>query len=325
LSSPSQQRFEGISPGGAEGMAVNFQEVFALQAVNKISTQEFRRSDRIPKEIGLLLIGWDARGVQFMEQTKTVVLSRHGAGIVSTHKLAAEQELTVVHQESNKETEIRVVGQIGCEGDSYTYGVAFLDPAVDFWGVEFPSASPVEIQARRKLLRCSVCGRREVAWLGAFESDLYAIHVGILRSCKRCSGSTLWKESAGDTPGELAAPEAVPVSPEPTSPPEPPPPPAEFKNRRRHVRIKVSFTASVRNAGFDDDIVFCENVSRGGLCFRSSRRYYETAGIEVAAPYSPGSPRIPVPAQIVYVQELPLEKMFRCGVRYLHVTKEART
>ena len=303
---------------------MNFQEVIALQAVNRPSTLGLRRSDRIPKEIGLLLVGWDAQGVQFMEQTKTVVLSRHGAGIVSAHKLAAEQELTVVHEESQKETEIRVVGQIGCEGDSYTYGVAFLDPTVDFWGVEFPSASQVEILARRKQLQCSVCGRREVADLGAFESDIYAIHGGIQRSCERCSGSTLWKESAGDAPGEIAAPEAPPVSPEATSPPESPPPPTEFKNRRLHVRIKVSFTASVRNPGFDDDIVLCENVSRGGLCFKSSRRYYETAGIEVAAPYSPGSHRIPVPAQIVYVQELPLERMFRCGVQYLHLGKEAR-
>lgn len=306
-------------------MAVNFQEVFALQPVNKLTTQESRRSDRVSKEIGILLVGWDAQGVDFMEQTKAVVLSRHGAGIVSTHKLAAEQELIVVHQESNKETEIRVIGQIGCEGDSYTYGVAFLDPAVDFWGVEFPCASQVEILARRKVLQCSVCGHREVADLGALESDIYAIHDGILRSCERCSGSTLWKESAGEVPDESAAPEALSVSPAAAPPPEPSPSPAPFKNRRQHVRTKVSFTASVRNHSSDDDIVLCENVSRGGLCFKSGRRYYETAGIEVAAPYSPGLPRIPVPALIVYVQELPLEKMFRYGVQYLHLAKEPRS
>jgi hypothetical protein len=300
---------------------VIFQEGLTLQAVQKLGTGSLRRRDRIPKEIGILLIGWDAQGVEFIEQTKTLVLSRHGAGIVSTHKLAPEQELLIVQQESNKETEIRIVGQIGCDGDSYTYGVAFLDPAVDFWGAEFPSASQVEISARRKILQCSVCGLREAADLGALESDIYAIHDGILRSCERCSGSTLWKESAGDVPGESAVPEALPVPLEAAPLPERSSPPAPFKNRRQHVRIKVNFTAAVRNPGFDDDIVFCENISRGGLCFKSGRRYYETAGIEVAVPYSPGSPRIPVPAQIVYVQELPLEKMFRYGVRYLHLTK----
>ena len=139
---------------------MNFQEVFDLQPVNKLRTQESRRSDRIPKEIGILLIGWDAQGVEFMEQTNTVDLSRHGAGIVSTHKLAAEQELIIVHQENNKKTEIRVVGQIGCEGDSYTYGVAFLDPTVDFWGIAFPSASQVEILARRAVSSSSTISTR---------------------------------------------------------------------------------------------------------------------------------------------------------------------
>lgn len=325
LSSPARQRFENNPLCRAERLAVNYQEVFALQPVNKPTTQESRRSDRIPKEIGILLIGWDAQGVEFMEQTKTVVLSRHGAGIVSTHKLAAEQELTVVCRENNKETEIRVVGQIGCEDDSYTYGVAFLDPVIDFWGIEFPAASPLEISARRKLLKCSVCGLREVADLGALESDIYAIHDGILRSCARCSGSTLWKEAAGEVSDDSHVPEALTVPLESAPSPEPPPSPTPFKNRRQHVRIKVSFTASVRNHSSDDDIVLCENVSRGGLCFKSSRRYYKTASIEVAAPYSPGLPRIPVPALIVYVQELPLEKMFRYGVRYLQLTKDPRT
>jgi hypothetical protein len=77
----------------------------------------------------------------------------------------------------------------------------------------------------------------------------------------------------------------------------------------------------VGNEGFDRDIVLCENVSRGGLCFKSTLRYSETASIEVAAPYSPGSAHIPVPAQIVYVQELPGEKLFRYGVQYVQRTK----
>ena len=322
LNSRRRPRLENSLPCIGQGLAVIFQEVFVLQPVDRPTTQESRRSDRIPKEIDILLIGWDAQGVEFMEQTKTVILCRHGAGIVSTHKLAAEQELIVVQQENNKETEIRVVGQIGCEGNFYTYGVAFLNPSVDFWGIEFPSVSEVEISARRKLLQCSVCGLREFADLGALESDIHAIHGGILRFCERCNGSTLWKEFVENGPGEFAEPEPPSVSLEVTPPAESPS--AGFKNRRQHLRTKVNFSACVRNPGFDDDIVLCENISRGGLCFKSSRRYYESASIEVSAPYSPGSPRIPVPAQIAYVQELPSEKMFRYGVQYMPLTKEAR-
>lgn len=88
------------------------------------------------------------------------------------------------------------------------------------------------------------------------------------------------------------------------------------------MRIKVNFSGRVRNHGFDEDIVFCENISRGGLCFKSSRCYQKAAAIEVAAPYAPGSPDIPVSARIVYVQELPEEKLFRYGAQYLHPVKD---
>ena len=300
-----------------------FREVLALQAVEKLGAEDLRRSGRIPKEVAIFLVGWDAQGKEFVEQTKTVLLSRHGAGIVSMHKLAVEQEMILVHLEcNNKETEIRVVGQIGSEDGSYTYGVAFLDPNVDFWGVEFPPAKGGEISERGMVLQCSICGRREFMNPGALESDIYAINNGIFRDCKRCNNSTFWQQASGGVSDVPALPEADPVSPEPIPPFEPCPSPGPFKNRREHPRIRVNFTACVRNPGSDDSIVFCENVSRGGLCFKSSQRYYETARIEVAAPYSPGSPCILVPAQIVYVQELPEQGMFRCGVQYLHMRKD---
>lgn len=294
-----------------------------MQAVEKLGAEALRRSDRIPKEVAILLIGSDAQGKGFMEQTKTVVLSRHGAGIVSKHKLAVDQEMVIVQTICNKEAEIRVVGQIGSEDGSYTYGVAFLDPDIAFWGVEFPSPTEAETSARRMVLQCSNCSCREVIDPGALESDIYAIHHGILRYCKRCNSSTLWKQILGEVPVESAISEAVPTSEE-TPASEACRSSAPFKNRRRHVRTKVSFTGSVRNHCFDDDIVLCENISRGGLCFKSSKRYYETAGIEVAAPYSPGSPCIRVQAQIVYIQELPDEKMFRYGVQYVHLTRDPR-
>jgi len=92
------------------------------------------------------------------------------------------------------------------------------------------------------------------------------------------------------------------------------------------MRIKVNFTGCVRNQhGSEEDMVVCENISRGGLCFKSSRCYDKTAAIEVAAPFTPGSPDIPVSARIVYVQELPEEKMFRYGAQYLHPVKDSRS
>jgi hypothetical protein len=219
------------------------QEVSILQPVEKLGAEGLRRSGRIPKEVAILVIGTDAKGKDFMEQTKTVVLSRHGAGIVSMHKLAVEQEMTMVDSARDKETVIRVVGQIGVEDDSYTYGVAFLDPEIDFWDVEFPSATDAETSAADMVLQCSFCARRESIDPGTLESDVYAVHDSIVRHCKRCNSSTLWKQTSGDISVESPVSEAMPASSEPS--------PGPFKNRRKHVRTKVSFAASISNEGFD--------------------------------------------------------------------------
>ena len=121
-----------------------------------------RRSGRIPKEIAILLMGTDPEGKVFSEETKTVVLSRHGAGVVSSHKLGADQELILRRLDNNKETEIRLVGQIGSQSDRYTYGVAFLDPALDFWKIPFPPPTQSEQAASRFLMECVICKAHEI-------------------------------------------------------------------------------------------------------------------------------------------------------------------
>ena len=92
-----------------------------------MSYEHLRRSSRIPKEVAILLTGSDMDGKGFSEMTKTVLLSRHGGGIISTYKLSAEQEIIIRYLDTNKEALVRVVGRIGSEGEIYTYGVAFVD------------------------------------------------------------------------------------------------------------------------------------------------------------------------------------------------------
>jgi len=82
------------------------------------------------------------------------------------------------------------------------------------------------------------------------------------------------------------------------------------------VRTKVNFKACIRSYTFGEDIVTCEDMSRGGLCFRSRNEYGANTEIEVAVPYSPGTLAIFVRGQIVHVEELKNERRFRCGVCY---------
>jgi hypothetical protein len=334
-----------------------------------------RRSGRIPKQIAITLVGSDIEGRVFSEQTKTVLLSRHGAGIQSTYKLSAEQELVIRNEESNKETEARVVGQIGSDGDTYIYGVAFLDHKINFWGIDFPDLSETEKRASKTLLECSNCRTREMADHSDLASDVLAVNDGIVRYCKKCGSSTLWKlaaasgESSEETLGEPdtlglpaaphawgaaerssvprekpsafagaawmqtetrgSAPTLEPATAQPSAPDAPPAtapavvlsgagiPAKERENRRKHARMRVNFKACVRRPNLQDDIVTCEDMSRGGLRFKSSQKYFEKTLIDVAVPYSPGDQAIFVPAQIMYVQELPEQKLHRYGAMYV--------
>jgi len=282
-----------------------------------------RRSSRIPKEIPILLVGSDMEGKVFSEQAKTVLLSRHGAGIVSEYKLSPEQELILRSRESNKEAEVRVVGQLGSAGGSYTYGVAFLNQNIDFWGIAFPPISQSEQDANRVLLQCASCKAREMIEQSDLESDVYMVNEGIVRFCKNCGSSTFWKRAEDAGKGEAAS-EQIEEGPDLSEPEELESidSPADLQptlrpaNRRKYLRTKVNFKACIRTFAFGDDIVSCEDISRGGLRFKSHKQYSVKTDIEVASPYAPGSLNIFVRGKIVHAEEVPSEKSFRYGVAY---------
>ncbi len=392
--------------------------------------QRKRRSGRITKEIAIVLLGTDTTGKVFSEETKTVVLSRHGAGVVTRYRFSPDELLTLRLPGSDKEAAIRLVGQIGGEPGRYVYGVAFVDPDPDFWPMEFPPPDPLAPASRQIALECSMCQTRQEMEQGDIEEDVYSVNGNILRYCAECGTSTPWKKAEGEaapasattparTQSDLLAPplpasaegpprqlaNVLPVSqakpdfispafspapsaakqvlhapassfavsfgPTPSAsespysaastisefaslaeiqssavvasatavlqPPEPTRPgtqaarpaakpgdiPARHLdangrplNKRRHVRIRVSFSACVRHPGHADEVVECENVSKGGVCFHSLQQYPLNSLIEVAAPFSPGETALFVQAQIKRVEPLSGGLVFRYGVEY---------
>jgi hypothetical protein len=164
-----------------------------------------RRSGRIAKEVRILLLGTDTSGHVFSEETNTVVLSRHGAGIVSRHKLAADEVLTLRLFGTSAEAGVRLVGQIGEETRGYTYGVEFLDPDTDFWEMKFP-APPNWHNDSDCALECTACHNRQVVHQSEVEADVYALLKSILRFCPQCGTSTAWRQAVVDdvTPIEVS-------------------------------------------------------------------------------------------------------------------------
>ena len=155
--------------------------------------KKLRRSGRISKSVPILLIGSDTDGRTFSEETHTVILSMHGAGVISYHKLIAEQELILRSLETNREAEIRVVGEIGMQGDKHTYGVAFVDDYLDFWEMEFPPPPSPQERPLELLLECNACGNTVTLLNGDYEFDVCAIHGGLVRHCAECGFATVWK------------------------------------------------------------------------------------------------------------------------------------
>jgi hypothetical protein len=364
-----------------------------------------RSTGRIPKQIPILLIGSDLDGRVFSEHTTTVLLSLHGAGILSRHKLSPEQELVLRWTEKNREAEIRVVGHLGSQSGQHTYGVAFFDPHLNFWQLDFPPISAIENELGLISIVCTSCNSSDKIDDSSIEADVLATSESVVRFCKHCGTTTLWKSalnimsqtpvtadksqlslfSAPASPPSALAPVPVsnsvqapaapplpppadppsfyaqpyssarnsaqpqptsyapgtvnPASPEPQtelqaeprteprtavltlSPPAPDNPAFPRVNRRKHPRVKVKYSACIRHPERGDDIVQCEDMSKGGLRFKSPKKYYAQSLIDVAVPYEKGQPAIFVPGLVVFVEELPEQRLFRYGVQYLRPTR----
>ena len=261
-----------------------------------------------------MLSGSDIEGQPFSEQTKTLVLSRDGAGVLSTKKLAPQAVLILRCVENNKQAAVRVVDQVGRTSEGYTYGVAFLESSVNFWDVEFAPEPETDARAARMLFECTSCHDRKTISPNDVELDVYAINKTVPRYCANCGVPTSWREVSE---ADASAP-AKDKQEKPQSEAREAPKSTHQENRRKDVRARVNFSACIRHSG-SEEIVACENLSRGGFCFRSSRRYVEKSIVEVALPYSPGENAIFFKARIVWVLELPAEKVFRCGAAYVRV------
>lgn len=303
----------------APDRALGRTETFAAMTLERL-----RRSDRISISIPVEIFGADFTGEHFVEHCKTVVVSRHGATVIVSRKLAADLELILKRPGTMKEALVRVIGQIGGQHEGYVYGLALMDTTVNLWNIYFPALAESQSAVGRALLQCGRCKNREVVYMNEVEAEVYEANMALQRNCSACGNSTVWKF----VPGELIEDASVPADAEPAAAGEPgaegegghaahPEPPPSVVSRRKDLRIKSNMPACIRQPGFDEELVTCDDISRGGLAFRSSKRYFLGSRIEVANPYAAGAANIFVPARIVFTQELPKEGLYKYGVSYL--------
>jgi len=284
-----------------------------------------RRSDRVSLTLLLEASGVDSSGKEFKDPARTLLINRTGAVILLERELAPEQRIHLQRRaptEAHRQGDARVVGQFGRQKEGYLYGVELLDPSADLWGVEFPpSAESLEAVARM-LVECSYCRTREVVHLNELELRAFETNRGIARHCKTCGVPSIWTQAPHEDEKKLTARSAR--SRRAAADAQAGAPPENEQRHRQRLRLQTRLTACVREAGADDELAVCEDISPSGVCFRAKRRYDAGTIVEVAVPYSPDAANIFLPALVIYSEQMPKAGLFRHGAEYRKVGARTR-
>jgi hypothetical protein len=265
-----------------------------------------RQSDRVRFRMPVEVSWVSSSGASATRTAETLLVSRNGGVLRFADKIPIGQELHLRRQQEGdfwKSVRARIVAEIDQEPDGFLYAIHLLDPQSDFWDIDFPSPQKADEAFARLLMECSFCQRREVAYLNELELKSFEIRKCIARHCRHCDSPSIWIESLSEVreaensvPGPGVEERVIP--------------------RRNRTRIRARVLACIRRRGFEEEIVVCEDLSKGGLSFRSRNQYTEGSRLEVAVPFTPGTGAIFVPIRIVFSQVIPTAGLYRHGASY---------
>ncbi len=267
-----------------------------------------RQSDRVSFRMPLEASWVSTAGVTLTQAAETLLVSRNGGVLRLAEKLSSGQELHLrrnLEGDHWKNTRARVVAEIDQDPPNhFLYAIHLLEPRSDFWDIDFPAPHKAEEALARLLMECSFCQRREVVYLNELELKSFEVRKCVARICKLCEAPSIWIESQSEVrEPENGAP--VPTVEERVIP------------RRNRTRVKARILACIRRRGFQEEIAVCEDLSKGGLSFRSRNQYPEGSRVEVAVPFTPGTGAIFVPIRIVFSQAIPAVGLYRHGAAYI--------
>ena len=268
-----------------------------------------RQSDRVSFRMPVEASWATAAGATFTKTAETLLVSRNGGVLRLDEKLVAGQELHLrrsLEGDHWKNARARVVAEIDHDLDGFLYAIHLLEPRSDFWDIDFPSPHKADEALARLLMECSFCERREVVYLNELQLKSFEVRKCVARVCRHCEAPSIWIESMSEVrAADNGTGQAQPTVEERVIP------------RRNRTRIKARILACIRRRGFQEEIAVCEDLSKGGLSFRSRNQYAEGSRVEVAVPYTPGTGAIFVPIRIVFSQAIPTAGLYRHGAAYI--------
>ncbi|MBI3894829.1 MAG: hypothetical protein HY313_02750 [Acidobacteria bacterium] len=247
-----------------------------------------RRSDRVSLQLQVRVSGTFAMGREFTTNTRTLLISRHGAKILLGHEIIPYSTLNIGCLETQKEADARLVGFMGEEPDGPSYGIEFLDKNVNLWNIAFPPLTESAKAVARLLLECPRCHAIELAYLNEIEALVFQVNHYVPRTCGNCNDLSLWKQAESMVSRTPIPSPAQPVSKRQSNAETP----IRTRNERKEIRFSLQFTACVRSLRLGEEVVATEKLSRGGFSFQSERCYAVDDLVEVAVPYNRDSGNI---------------------------------
>src|SRR5271163_3487304 len=271
-----------------------------------------RQSDRVRFRMPVEVSWTGSSGAPGKCTAETLLVSRNGGVLRLVEKLTAGQEITLRRMEGDivKTARGRVMAEIDQEPDGSLYAIQIMEPRADFWDIEFPAPHKADEALARLLMECGFCQRREVVYLNEMELKSFEVRKCVARLCKHCDTPSIWIEAQSEIKSQEKG--AHPLTVEERVIP-----------RRNRTRVKARVLACIRRRGFQEEVAVCEDLSKGGLSFRSRNEYPEGSRLELAVPFTPGSSAIFVPIRIVFSQMIPAARLYRHGAAYIRPPVDA--
>jgi hypothetical protein len=153
-----------------------------------------RRSPRLAVDLPIRVFGMDPQGAEFVEDSHTLAVSKHGAKIQLHHQLIPDHEIKIVCLETHQEAVFRVVAKASAAAPSHTlWGIECLNPAHDIWGVDTPPPGPEDQRSVRVMLECPECRTRELFFVEESRLEPIRDFGGVVRECRACGSTGIWK------------------------------------------------------------------------------------------------------------------------------------